>query len=654
MPDSVAVAEPVRIAAPEKLHPDEAVETNQIVGTGGSRSLEELERSSTSSEKTEAQPSTPVRVKKAPSADKIPKSSASMGMRRDDDLEAVSTEDVIMDETPLIESRRHGTMIDLSSYQVKLKGMDEEDEDDKGDEDLNDTSGSKNNTKNNAAAAAGSIDIFVDPPKLEEGPVAAVTSASDSKEEGGEVDPEAIQASFVDSDDDEVKVADDSSSEGKVVKKSKSNLAEIILTTMAAQKFLKKKQRVVDKLHSQFEQTLAIMIGIRDVVKRYQHEEEFVLTEKDFFGWEKKKFKPQGSADTPKHQLPKFEFKDYSGRMFAELRRRCGISDEEFVASLAGNLPYIDFLTNSKSGQFFFFSQNRKFMIKTMPQSESKFLRSFLRKYYNHVTNYPDTLLCKLYGMYRLELKGKKTHFIVMGNMFPSDKQIHLKFDLKGSTVGRAATELEKRALSPVLKDLDFEEVYLDVGAKRNALLRQIELDTRLLAELNIMDYSMLVGIHFVNKRNDTSKPYSHPKKYISATPAEDLSDKQLIEAARALGNASPRPPGSELQRMDSKIDYDDVEPGLLNADGSICSEHGMDNGQETKTVYYLGIIDILQRYVSFLFFPFCFLFFLVLFVPPLFSHAPHFHFSPFPRTSARKPNMLSNLHDTRQMKSLL
>ena len=43
---------------------------------------------------------------------------------------------------------------------------------------------------------------------------------------------------------------------------------------------------------------------------------------------------------------------------------------QDYLSSLAGNLPYLDFITNSKSGQFFFFTHDRRFMIKTMPKTE--------------------------------------------------------------------------------------------------------------------------------------------------------------------------------------------------------------------------------------------------------------------------------------------
>ncbi len=46
--------------------------------------------------------------------------------------------------------------------------------------------------------------------------------------------------------------------------------------------------------------------------------------------------------------------------------------------------------------------------------------------------------------MYRLTVNNAETYWIVMRNVFSSEFKVHLKFDLKGSTVDRAASDKEK------------------------------------------------------------------------------------------------------------------------------------------------------------------------------------------------------------------
>ena len=91
---------------------------------------------------------------------------------------------------------------------------------------------------------------------------------------------------------------------------------------------------------------------------------------------EKYVFRPDGRKNTPPHKLGHtFKFKDYSPVPFAYIRRMFGINEYEFIHSVCGNANFIEFISNAKSGQFFFYSSDGKYMIKTMTNTESKFLR---------------------------------------------------------------------------------------------------------------------------------------------------------------------------------------------------------------------------------------------------------------------------------------
>ena len=80
---------------------------------------------------------------------------------------------------------------------------------------------------------------------------------------------------------------------------------------------------------------------------------------------EKYVFRPGGGDKTPPHQLRHtFKFKDYSPVAFAYLRRMFGVNEYEFILSVCGNANFIEFISNAKSGQFFFYSSDGKYMIK--------------------------------------------------------------------------------------------------------------------------------------------------------------------------------------------------------------------------------------------------------------------------------------------------
>ena len=60
------------------------------------------------------------------------------------------------------------------------------------------------------------------------------------------------------------------------------------------------------------------------------------------------------------------------------------------------------------------------------------------------VTTEGKTLLPHYLGMYRLTVNNTETYWMVMRNVLSSSVTTNRKFDLKGSTVDRAATHKEK------------------------------------------------------------------------------------------------------------------------------------------------------------------------------------------------------------------
>lgn len=67
---------------------------------------------------------------------------------------------------------------------------------------------------------------------------------------------------------------------------------------------------------------------------------------------------------------------------------------------------------------------------------------------------------------------------------------------VQGSVVGRLTPEQHKHGVDPILKDLDLKErVQLGVGW-RSMLLAQLKIDCELLENLEIIDYSLLLGVH--------------------------------------------------------------------------------------------------------------------------------------------------------------
>lgn len=143
------------------------------------------------------------------------------------------------------------------------------------------------------------------------------------------------------------------------------------------------KGRVIQEEHELYTLSIAVMLGLRYAIyqthrqlEQDKQEKRFWLDSEEFMRMEKYVFRPDGRHNTPPHKLGHtFKFKDYSPVPFAYIRRMFGINEYEFIHSVCGNANFIEFISNAKSGQFFFYSSDGKYMIKTMTNTESKFLR---------------------------------------------------------------------------------------------------------------------------------------------------------------------------------------------------------------------------------------------------------------------------------------
>ena len=197
-----------------------------------------------------------------------------------------------------------------------------------------------------------------------------------------------------------------------------------------------------------------------------------------------------------------------------------------------------------------------------------------------------------------------------MNNLFPPHKDIHETFDLKGSTVGREYPE-DKAAQNPraVLKDLNWinRGKTLDLGPEKQALLvEQIKRDAEFLKTVYVMDYSLLVGMHSVQRGNRENLRRNTLKVFSPELPRSERSKSLAVKAGiktpeaiairRAMRSSDPKrlahDSSIQLPEVDNEnnrlfIFYQD-EGGLRATD---------ENNEPLSTIYYLGIIDILTPY---------------------------------------------------------
>jgi 1-phosphatidylinositol-4-phosphate 5-kinase len=119
-----------------------------------------------------------------------------------------------------------------------------------------------------------------------------------------------------------------------------------------------------------------------------------------------------------------------------------------------------------------------------------------------------------------------------MNNLFPPHKDIHETYDLKGSTVGRDYPE-ERAKDNPgaVLKDNNWlrRGRTLQLGPEKKAFLtEQLRRDTELLQRLNVMDYSLLVGIHELKRGNTDNVRRNTLRVFSVSLPSSSSSSLKL------------------------------------------------------------------------------------------------------------------------------
>lgn len=215
------------------------------------------------------------------------------------------------------------------------------------------------------------------------------------------------------------------------------------------------------------------------------------------------------------------------------------------------NPNYTTFAPNSKGSraknhpQFFFFTSDGEYLVKTIKARESVVLKNMLPKYCDHVRENPNSLINRIFAVYEVEeilededsncyslgitattpgrrppsTNKKERHilhtFVVLKSVLPSTfEKSNEIFDLKGSTdPGRKTGRDSNSVPLGVMKDLDFICVANKnavVTSKSNSLsniTETIRIDAKFLASIGVMDYSLLVGVEPKRKRGLNRRP---------------------------------------------------------------------------------------------------------------------------------------------------
>lgn len=194
-----------------------------------------------------------------------------------------------------------------------------------------------------------------------------------------------------------------------------------------------------------------------------------------------------------------FTFEDTYPDIFHNIRSLSGISSDDYYSMLNPeeflNNEYNQKFSDGKSGSFFCFSSNKRLIVKTIPKHEADCLKRFMKDYYRYLERNNNSLLMRVLGLYSIHPEmSSPVHVIVMLNtLWHSSLSPTAIYDLKGSYVDRGGDGTTN-------KDCDLKEKLALKDEDRVTLLSQLTSDATFLSNLNIMDYSLLLGIYHLDE----------------------------------------------------------------------------------------------------------------------------------------------------------
>ena len=294
---------------------------------------------------------------------------------------------------------------------------------------------------------------------------------------------------------------------------------------------------------------------------------------------------------------------EYAPKIFAYLRNLEQINIDEMAESfLPKNNKQGISESQGKSGIFFISTDDNQYMVKTLRVDEFDLIRkTFLNEYVSYITKNPNSLLCRIYGMYTITVcKEREILVIVMRNVIGEFKNnIIAQYDLKGSSANRISDFDMEKSDKSTMKDLNFNEFEHGIMISRYNIKRFRKLtkyDSFFLSRMALMDYSLFLV-----------------KITLSKEQAIDLFGDQIREKqdsafSELMVESSLKPASSLLNNPQSLVNLDKISVDELKPKKSIVQKgqifHNVKYYKQylfpsliPGSAYILAIIDYFQYF---------------------------------------------------------
>ena len=189
---------------------------------------------------------------------------------------------------------------------------------------------------------------------------------------------------------------------------------------------------------------------------------------------------------------------EYEPDVFSNIRQEYGWTNSKIATAFINRENFRDLQNENisgKSGGFIFRTHNAEIITKTITKQEKYLLLEILQKYQERMINHRESKIIRILGLYKI--RSTKQSFILMENILKHEEK-PLAFDLKGSICGRYVAVTEN-VHEIMLKDQNIiqmnKKVKLD-ASKREEVLKALEDDSKFLQDLDIIDYSLIIGFY--------------------------------------------------------------------------------------------------------------------------------------------------------------
>ena len=155
----------------------------------------------------------------------------------------------------------------------------------------------------------------------------------------------------------------------------------------------------------------------------------------------KKPEQQRGAIDRFNIQIPgsngdAVPFTSFGMHVFRYLRTKCyGISDKQYIESILPETSecigeIVANFSEGRSGAFFFYTKDNKYLIKTLHADEAQLLVQILPDYMNYYIKNQGSYLAKFLGLHSIKLYSLVIYFVVMSNVFPPNIDPQETYDI--------------------------------------------------------------------------------------------------------------------------------------------------------------------------------------------------------------------------------